>query len=204
VPYLVFGQWLTSDFSSAAVDSVLELFRDAPAIIIDVRMNGGGDESLALSVASRFYDMARVATHVRYRNGPRHSDLGPPQPVVVDRRGSWQFTKPVLVLVGPGCFSSTEAFVAAMRVLPNVTVVGDTTGGGSGNPRTFSLGGGWQYSVPRWIEYTSTMDVIEWNGIAPNVVVPVSDADWSAGRDPVLDYAARWAAERGGPPGAER
>ena len=137
VPYLVFGQWLTSDFSSAAVDSVLELFRDAPAIIIDVRMNSGGDESLALSVASRFYDMARVATYVRYRNGPRHSDLGPFQPLVVDRRGSWQFTKPVLVLVGRGCFSSTEAFVAAMRVLPNVTVVGDTTGGGSGNPRTF-------------------------------------------------------------------
>jgi C-terminal processing protease CtpA/Prc len=99
----------------------------------------------------------------------------------------------VLLLVGRGCFSSNEEFIAAMAQIPNVTIAGDTTGGGSGNPATFDLGGGWQYSVPRWIEYTASLQVIEWKGIAPNVVVPAFATDFDGGVDPVLDYAARWA-----------
>jgi len=193
IPYFAFGQWNPSQISAAAVDAALEQFKDAPAMVIDVRMNGGGNSALALSVAARFYDASRIASYVQYRNGPGHGDLGPLQPTVVAPRGAWQFRKPVLLLVGRACFSSNETFIAAMSQLPNVTVVGDTTGGGSGNPAMYDLGGGWQYSVPRWIEYTATMQIVEWNGIAPRIVVPASAADFDAGRDPVLDFAEQWA-----------
>lgn len=63
----------------------------------------------------------------------------------------------------------------------------------SGNPASFDLGGGWQYTLPRWIEYTAHHQVIEWQGIAPRIAIPASAADFDAGRDPVLDYAAHWA-----------
>ena len=193
IPYFVFGAWNTAQFSAGAVDAALEQFKNAPAMVIDVRMNGGGNSALADSVASRFFDTNRTATFVRYRNGPKHSDFGPLQSASVSPRGAWQFRKPVLLLVGRGCFSSNEEFIAAMSQLPNVTIVGDTTGGGSGNPSLFVLGGGWQYSVPQWIEYTAAMQVVEWRGIAPGIVVPASTADFDAGRDPVLDFAATWA-----------
>ena len=178
------------------MDAALEQFRSAPAMIIDVRMNGGGSDALAYAVAGRFFDATRVVDYIQYRNGPGHSDFGPAQSRTVGPRGSWQFTRPVLLLIGRGCFSSNESFIAAMRELPNVTVVGDTTGGGSGNPITYPLGGGWSYTVPRWIEYTPQMQIIEWQGIAPKTVIPVSAVDWSAARDPVLDYAIAWAAGR--------
>jgi hypothetical protein len=193
VPYLYFGAWNTAQFGSAAVDALLERFRDAPAMIIDVRMNGGGSDALAFAVAGRFFDAVRIVSWVAYRDGPRHTDIGPLQARTVAPRGAWQFRRPVLLLVGRGCFSSTENFILAMRELPNVTVVGDTTGGGSGNPATFALGGGWSYSVPRWIEYTPQGEVVEWNGIAPRTVIAATAADFAAGRDPVLDYAAAWA-----------
>lgn len=193
IPYLAFGAWNTAQFTSAAVDAALEQFKNAPAMVIDVRMNGGGNSSLALSIASRFYDSSRVVTYVQYRNGPNHSNLGTLQPNILAPHGPWQFRNPVLLLVGRGCFSSNETFIAAMGQLPNVTIVGDTTGGASGNPAPFDLGGGWQYTVPRWIEYTTDLQVIEWKGIAPKIVVPAGAADFDAGRDPVLDHAARWA-----------
>jgi C-terminal processing protease CtpA/Prc len=82
-----------------------------------------------------------------------------------------------------------------------VTVVGDTTGGASGNPKEVALvvGGrdtGWKYSVPRWIETLATGTVVEWNGIAPDVVVPFDRAAVDAARDPVLE----WAFARAGAP----
>jgi C-terminal processing protease CtpA/Prc len=194
IPYVYFGAWNRSQVKTADVDAVFERFRNAPAMVIDVRANGGGDESLAQEFAGRFYDQPHIYRYGANRNGPRHSDMETPHAVVLAPRGSWQFKRPVLVLAGRGSFSATEDFVCMMRVLPHVTIAGDTTGGGSGNPGFYDLGDGWKYTVPRSIGYTSAMQIVEWNGIAPAVVIPMSNADVDAGRDPVFEYAEKWAA----------
>ncbi len=202
IPYIAFGAWNTAQIHIEAVDAALEPFRNSPGMIIDVRMNGGGSDALAFQVAGRFTSARRLADYVAFRDGPGHSDLGEPEARYVDPRGAWQFTRPVVLLVGRGVFSSNESFVSAMREFPNVTVIGDTTGGGSGNPKDVSLGGGWKYSVPRWFAYTADRQIVEWQGIAPDIVVPTSDADFRQGRDVVLEYAlafmrARVGAEAG-------
>jgi hypothetical protein len=193
VPYVAVGQWNPSQISVGAIDSIVDLFRNAPGFVIDVRMNGGGDESLAYAMAGRFYDVSHTAGYAQTRNGPRHSDLTPLTPMNVSPRGAWQFSKSVLVLSGRGCFSSTEGFLSAMQVLPNVTIAGDTSGGGSGNPEIDDLGGGWTYTIPRWLAYTANKQIVEWRGIAPSVRVNATGADFVAGADPVLDYAINWA-----------
>ena len=76
-----------------------------------------------------------------------------------------------------------------MRELPNVTVLGDTTGGSSGNPRDHPLGDGWNYSVSHWIEWTADRRIIEWNGIPPDVFVAWDPTAASNGRDLVLEAA---------------
>jgi hypothetical protein len=43
--------------------------------------------------------------------------------------------------------------------------------------------------VSRWIEYTADNQVIEDNGIAPDVFVTATASDFASGRDPVLDWA---------------
>jgi C-terminal processing protease CtpA/Prc len=159
-------------------------------------MNAGGNDALAFKVATRFFDQSRTFGYVRYRQGSGHDDFTPAMPRTGAPSGAWQFTKPMLLLTGRGCFSSTESFTLALGALPNVTVVGDTTGGGTGNPMTFTLAGAWTYSLPRWIEYDSDMRVIEWSGIAPDRVIPASVTDFDAGRDPVIEFARAWASAR--------
>jgi len=107
----------------------------------------------------------------------------------VTPHAGWHYDKPVLLLVGRGVFSSDEQLVAAMREIPTVRVLGDTTGGGDGNPGLNPMGDGWRYSVPRWIAYTAEMQVIEWDGIPPDEVVPWTTTDFECHVDPVLGRA---------------
>jgi hypothetical protein len=189
VPYIAVGSWGNQAIRSADFDAAFERYRAAPALILDVRMNPGGNDQLAFEIAGRFAPSAIRAGYVRFRNGPAHTDFGPPIQRTVNPRGSWQFAGTVMLLIGRRCASSNESFILAMSQLPNVTVVGDRTAGSTGNPGTFPLAGGWSYTVSRWIEYTQDNQVIEDNGIMPDVVVPVTAADFASGRDPVLDWA---------------
>lgn len=189
VPYVTLGGWNTNSIRIADFDAALERFRTAPAIVIDVRMNGGGTDSIAFEVAGRFASASLVTGYVKTRSGPAHSDFSAPVTRTLNPRGAWQFGGKVIVLIGKLCASSNESFIYAMGRLPNVTLAGDRTIGASANPGSFNLANGWTYTVSRWIEYTADNDVIEDNGIAPDEFVPVSAGDFAQGRDPVIDFA---------------
>ena len=189
VPYIAIGGWGNQSIRIADFDAAFERYRNAPALILDVRMNPGGNDQLAFEVAGRFTRSPIRAGYVRFRNGPAHTDFGPAIERNVAPRGAWQFSGPVLLLIGRRAASSNESFIMAMSQLPNVTLVGDRTAGSTGNPGTFALAGGWSYTVSRWIEYTADNQVIEDNGIAPDIVVPASAGDFASGRDPILDWA---------------
>ncbi len=191
VPYVTIGGWGASSIRAADFDAAFERYRNAPAMILDVRPNSGGNDSLAFDIAGRFTPSTLTIGSVRFRNGPAHSDFGAPTIRTVSARGAWQYAGRVYLLIGARCASSNESFILAMSLLPNVTLVGERTAGATGNPGTFPLAGGWSYTVSRWIEYTRDNQVIEDNGIQPDVVVPASDADFAQGRDPVLDWALR-------------
>ncbi len=197
IGYLMIGDWNGAHVQASAVNVALDSLRGTRAIIIDVRPNPGGNSSIAYDVAARFSATAWIGTYVQYRNGPRHGDLGPLMTEPISPRGSWQYLKPVFLLVGRGDVSSSEHFISAMRELPNVRVLGDTTVGATANPALYDLGDGWQYTVSRWIGYTADKQVIEWKGIAPDEVVPWSADDFARLYDPVLERALE---EAGGAP----
>jgi hypothetical protein len=186
--YLFLGSW-KSPVDAASLDHVLSRMRDAPGLIIDLRVNAGGDDATALAFVSRFTTGSLVASYVRTRNGPAPTDLDAKSARTVGPRGPWQYTRPVVIITGRGGFSATESFVAAMRTLPHVTVVGDTTGGASGNPATFPLGNGWQFTVPRWIELGPDHQPIEGRGVPPHLVIPWTPANYDRNRDPLIDAA---------------
>lgn len=188
IAYVFVGSWNQSLFTVADLDAVVDRYRDAPAMIVDVRPNGGGSDELALALASRFAASQTTGGYVRYRDGPRHDDFGQEITRRVSPRGPFQFLRPVIVLAGRGVYSSNETFISAMRELPNVTVMGDTTGGASGNPAEHSLRT-WRYTVSRWIEWTADRRVIEWNGIPPDTFIRWDANALAQGRDPVLEAA---------------
>jgi hypothetical protein len=202
VGYLTIGDWNSARVSAAALDGALDSLRSSRALVIDVRMNGGGNDAIAFEFAGRFATAALTTEFVRFRDGRRHDEFTSPTARRLNPRGPWTYTAPVFLLIGRGVYSSNESFVAAMRELPLVTIVGDTTGGGTGNPALHPLGDGWQYTVPRWIATTVDGIVIEDNGIPPDLTLPVDRAAFERRVDVVLDSAlvlARAAARRAPP-----
>jgi len=189
VPYITIGGWGAASIRAADFDAALERYRTAPVLILDVRMNGGGNDALAFDIAGRFTSSTVRTGSVKFRNGPSHSDFGATTPRTLNPRGAWQYTGSVLLLIGRRCASSNESFIEAMRQLPHVTLAGDRTAGATANPGTFPLANGWTYTVSRWIEYDADGRVIEDNGILPRVPVTVTVSDFALGRDPVLDWA---------------
>ena len=191
VPYIAIGSWGSNSIRSTDFDVAFERFRNAPGIVLDVRMNPGGNDALALEVAGRFARTSAVFGYVRFRNGPSHSDFGPITARTLNARGAWQYAGHVLLLIGRRCASSNESFIAAMDQLENVTLVGDRSAGSTGNPGTFPLANGWSYTVSRWIEYTVDNRPIEDIGISPDAVVTTDAQDFAMGRDPVIEWALK-------------
>lgn len=189
------GYIAISSFTDAGwaheIDDVLASLSGVRALIIDVRGNGGGDTQNAIDIASRFADSVRTFAFVRYRNGPRHSDFTEDIMETVAPAGTQHFAGPVIVLTNRQVFSAAEEFVLAMRAIPTVTTLGDTTGGGSGNPLPRELPNGWTYQLSQWIEYTPDGATFEGVGLAPSVTVPVFLEDRERGIDRQLRVALR-------------
>lgn len=195
--YVYLGSW-KSPIDATGLDLMMSRLRESPGLIIDVRTNAGGNDATALAFVSRFTSRPLVASYVQTRKGAGYDDLESVSARTVNARGPWQYTRPVVIISGRGGFSATESFVAAMRTLPNVTVIGDTTGGASGNPATFPLGNGWQFTVPQWIEYGPDRQPIEGRGVAPHIVIPWSVSFYDRDRDPLIDAAVGILGERNG------
>ena len=183
------GQGWVSD-----IDEAIAALRGARAMIVDVRENGGGTNELATAAAGRFASASRLFGYVRIRNGPDHDDFTGYIAESVAPSGPRPFRGPVIVLTNRKVYSSAEDFVLATRVQPNVTVVGDTTAGASGNPLVRELPNGWTFQLSTWIEYTPVKQVFENIGLAPDVYVPSTMSQMVAGHDPILDRAIQIAA----------
>jgi hypothetical protein len=195
--YLYIGTW-KSPVDNTVLDAMLHRARDAQGLIIDLRTNAGGTDATALTFASRFAVRPFAASYVEIRTDPRVRDVEMPLARTIAPRGPWQFTRPVVVITGRAGFSATETFVAAMRTMPHVTVIGDTTGGASGNPATFPLGNGWHFTVPRWMEFGPDRQPIEGRGVAPHFTLAWPGSLYDRGRDPLIDAAVGMLGERTG------
>ncbi|NUP96070.1 MAG: hypothetical protein HUU28_07890 [Planctomycetaceae bacterium] len=174
---------------AATIDDVLEKLGGCFGLVVDLRFNGGGDELLARDVAARFVDSRRTYSTNRYRNGPRHDQLGDVLARDFEPRGPWRFESPVVCLQGQKTFSSAESMALMFAQCPQVTTMGDRTGGSSANPRRLELAGGIQVNLPRWIDMDPEGRAIENVGVAPDVEVKAAGADFTPTKDPVLDAA---------------
>lgn len=169
-------------------DTHEETINSYKGIIIDVRPNGGGNESLARNVAGRFTNTQNLYAYRKNRNGPDHTDFTDLQAVYFSPSGNWHFTKPIALLIGEMCVSSNESFILMMSRLSHVTTVGDTTGGASANPKSFELEDGTTYLISSWVAYKPDTSILEDTGIFPDIAIDAS-ASIVSGRDLVFEKA---------------
>ncbi len=73
-----------------------------------------------------------------------------------------------------------------MSCLPNVTIMGDKTGGGSGMPFTSELPNGWTVRFSASPHFNADMEQIEW-GIEPDIKVNMDEADETKHIDTIIE-----------------
>lgn len=169
------------------IDDILQEFSDKSGLIIDVRWNGGGNSNNAETIASRFADKKRLYIRSYSKNGAGKNDFSDWGNVYIEPDGAYQYTNPVVLLTSRKTFSSAEVFVAAMKVFPNVTLVGDTTGRGIGNPIFRELPNGWTFRLSTKVAATADSHIIEGNGIYPDITVLTTIEDSINGIDRILE-----------------
>jgi len=201
IGYVVIYQLNDRELGSS-FDHTLEQLADCWSLVVDLRFCGGGDELLGREVAGRFIEERRVYSLNQYRSGPGHDQLGPLLERELEPRGPWRFESPVVCLPGQKTFSSAESLALMFAQCPQVTTLGDRTGGSSGNPRTLELEGGIRVNLPRWNDMDPEGKPIENAGIAPDVRVEAAPAEFTALTDPVLEAAFELL--RRAPPGERR
>ena len=187
--YVAVGTWEAKE--PAALDAVLAAVRDAidskaRAIIVDVRVNTGGDELLARKLAALFVDAPKVYSKHTTRSGGKWSPVH--DRAVAPAEGQPCFRGKVVVLMGPANMSSCESFLLMMRQAPECTLVGGRSYGGSGNPKPHDLGNGVTVFLPSWKNLSADGTELEGKGVEPDVVVRTTPADF-ADSDPVLEAA---------------
>jgi carboxyl-terminal processing protease len=172
-------------------DRALDALADTWALIVDLRFNGGGDETLAQRIASRFSEERRTYSISQFRSGPAHSDLGEGKPRQIEPRGPWLYRAPVIALTGQKTMSSAESFALMLAQCPQVTTMGDRTAGSSGNPRTIELAGKIAVNLPRWIDLDPDGKPIDTVGVAPRLPIATKESDFTATADPVIVAALK-------------
>ena len=96
----------------------------------------------------------------------------------------------MIVLTNRHSYSATNDFVNIMRLLPQVTTLGDKTGGGSGLPFSSELPNGWSVRFSA----CPILDVDKQHtefGIEPDIPVSMTSEDISNGYDTLIEAALR-------------
>ena len=145
IGYMHYGDF-GSNIGEGNLDMILSYLAACDGLVIDVRGNGGGFLMNVETLVGRFITEPIHAGYISHKTGPGHDEFSEPYAYYFEPADDYRikFMKPVVVLANRASFSATNNFVSIMKMLPNVRVVGDTTGGGSGMPFTSELPNGWK------------------------------------------------------------
>ena len=181
----------SSPIGAGNIAHVFLRFKDCKGIILDVRDNGGGNVAYAELLASHFAEEHTPVGYMRYKTGKGHNDFSERHELSIDTlKQSIRWLRPVVVLTNRGMYSAANDFALYMKAMPYATLLGDTTGGGGGLPRSSELPNGWA------VRYSSSVTTdlddkhIEF-GVAPDKVILLKDEDVAAGKDTLIEEAIR-------------
>jgi hypothetical protein len=186
----------TDGFSSSNLSYVLASLSNCEGLIIDVRSNSGGTLTYTEPIAARFTKQTIKYGYICHKTGPGHNDFSTPEAeyitpystsAVID---NW-VKKPVVILTNRLCYSATNEFVSMMKEIPNVTIIGDQTGGGGGLPLSSELPNGWTVRYSACPMFDANMNSIEF-GIMPDIHVDMTATDMTKGIDTIIETAVQY------------
>lgn len=194
IAYLSLDQFETND-------AVKEFTRHLPTImqakglVLDVRRNGGGNSTVGLEILSSLVHepIPMSDGFVRLDYGARRNELIQWRPdhanQSYDRRKKEHFDGPVAVLIGPQSYSAAEDFLVSFDLVKRGPMVGEATGGSTGQPMMVPLPGGGLGRICSKRDTYPDGRAFVGRGIQPTIVVKPTVEDIRKGEDRVLAAA---------------
>ena len=170
--------------------------QQAKALVLDLRENGGGDDSVGFHILASLVskgvpgELSRstrwIATYRAW--GAAETPLRFPVDVI-HPDAARHFAGPIALLTSPRTFSAGEDMVVVFAQAHRGLLVGEATGGSSGQPLAFNLPGGGTARI--CTKHDSFADGKEFIGVGvqPDVSIRLTRNDIVMNRDRVLETA---------------
>lgn len=184
----IYYETFADGIRNSDLDEVLFYLSGCKGLIFDVRHNSGGNATNSTKIASRFTDKKTLTGYIQHKTGPGHNDFSKPYAIYLEPSQNFQWKKKAAVLTNRHSYSATNDFVKHMQCLPNVVIIGDKTGGGSGMPFSSELPNGWTIRFSASPHYDRDMNNTEW-GIPPDIKVDMESQDEVKGIDTIIEKA---------------
>ncbi len=126
IGYLRFDHFAHGDEAFAAAAAAMNFLANCNALILDLRENGGGSDSMIRFICGYLFEEREhlINWDIRVKEKTVQSYSADYVP------GKRIIEQPVYILTSDHTFSAAEEFTFDLRNLERATVVGDTTGGG--------------------------------------------------------------------------
>lgn len=141
------------------LDEMLARFKDKNAVIIDIRINGGGEPAFVDAVGKRF-------------------------PFGING-----FDKPLVLLTSGASISAADHFAMNLMDFPNVTIIGERTAGMFSSMMGKKMPNGWEFSLSHETRLTKDGTNYEGVGIPVDIEIANTKDNITTGKDPVLNKA---------------
>jgi len=172
-----------SGFLEAALDGVLQAIddlHDAPALIIDLRGNPGGQFPVRKAIASQLVGEPKLFMRYQHRDGLEEAYLDRvPDP----------YKGQVVLLVDELSASSSEEFAGSLQALGRATIVGSQTPGRCLTANFAPLPNDALLLYPYGQSQTPDGRVLENNGVIPDIQVALDREQLLQGIDAQLEAA---------------
>ena len=159
-------------------DRAYQQVKDFPDLIVDVRENGGGNSG----------NGKKICEYLIHKPQPHCVS---PDWEIIPRKDSYKGK--LFLLTSTYTFSAAESFTLDLKESGNAIIIGEGTGGDTGNrPRTFHTTNGIYFRLPtREPSFSPNGFPMEGKSIMPHYEVYQSVNDFMKNRDTVLEFALK-------------
>lgn len=167
------------------IEKALKQLAETDELILDIRNNGGGYDMQGLQLVRRFITQEITAWNISafYQN-----ELSFQKQVNAKPHDGTRYLNPISVLISPSTFSAAETFSMVMHNLPQVTMVGEETGGATSDTLPRLLPNHWFFNLSNEYYQDSKGDNYEIIGVQPDISITAYDAELRAqGRDSAIE-----------------